>query len=159
MAGQDRSSNFPNSTGCAPLCRDSSTSDPSPSITSTRYRAIARSGETVSSTAYETHPGGKGLNQSLAAAKAGAAVAHVGCVGGDGDWLAQELANAGVDVSAIRRVAKMPSGHAMIQVTAAGENAIVIDRGANAVVGDAEVDAASALCETDDWIIFQNEIQ
>ena len=60
--------------------------------------AIAQPGETVASLDYQQHPGGKGLNQSLAAARAGLDVVHVGCVGSDGAWLAEVLASAGAAI-------------------------------------------------------------
>ena len=118
---------------------------------------ITAAGETVSSLDYAVYAGGKGLNQSLAAARAGARVAHVGCVGHDGRWLKQQLSEAGVDVDALRE-AERPSGHAVIQVNPSGENAIVITGGANRTLQDADVDAAFSLCDADDWLLLQNEI-
>ena len=85
--------------------------------------SIARSGETVPSFDYQIFPGGKGLNQSLAAVKAGASVFHVGRIGQDGQWLKEVLAKCGVDVSQVLDT-DGPSGHAVIQVNADGENAI-----------------------------------
>ena len=118
---------------------------------------ITAAGETVASLDYAIHPGGKGLNQSLAAAKAGAQVAHVGCVGAEGRWLKQTLSDAGVDVAAVRET-DTPSGHAVIQVNPSGENAIVISGGANRTLKDADIDTAFALCDADDWLLLQNEI-
>ena len=118
---------------------------------------ITAAGETVASLEYAVHAGGKGLNQSLAAARAGARVAHVGCVGPDGRWLKQQLVQAGVDVTALRE-ADSPSGHAVIQVNPSGENAIVITGGANRTLEDTDVDAAFSLCEPGDWLLLQNEI-
>ncbi|MYE12163.1 MAG: ribokinase [Gammaproteobacteria bacterium] len=118
---------------------------------------ITSAGETVASHSHAVFPGGKGLNQSLAAARAGAQVAHVGCIGTDGLWLREELANAGVDVSLVREVDK-PSGHAVIQVNPQGENAIVIAGGANRVLTAADREAAFGRCGPDDWLLLQNEI-
>ena len=118
---------------------------------------ITTSGETVSSLEYAIYAGGKGLNQSLAAAKAGARVVHVGCVGSDGRWLKQELSKSGVDVAAVRET-DTPSGHAVIQVNPSGENAIVISGGANRMLDDADIDTAFSLCAPDDWLLLQNEI-
>ena len=118
---------------------------------------ITAAGETVASLEYAVYAGGKGLNQSLAAARSGARVAHVGCVGPDGRWLKQQLSEAGVDVIALRE-AERPSGHAVIQVNPSGENAIVIEGGANRTLEDADVDAAFRLCDADDWLLLQNEI-
>ena len=118
---------------------------------------ITSAGETVASRSHAVFPGGKGLNQSLAAARAGAEVAHAGCIGSDGLWLRDELAGAGVDVSLVREV-DTPSGHAVIQVNPRGENAIVIAGGANRVLTAADRDAAFARCGPDDWLLLQNEI-
>ena len=118
---------------------------------------ITSAGETVASRSHAVFPGGKGLNQSLSAARAGAAVVHAGCVGGDGLWLLEELADAGVDVSLVREV-DTPSGHAVIQVNPRGENAIVIAGGANRVLTAADREAACARCGPDDWLLLQNEI-
>lgn len=119
--------------------------------------AIAGAGETVASRGHEVFPGGKGLNQSVAAARAGADVVHVGCVGEDGAWLRDVLADAGVDASGVR-VAEGASGHAVIQVNEAGENAIVIAGGANRALTDADVDRALDALEHGDWLLLQNEI-
>jgi len=118
---------------------------------------ITSAGETVASRSHAVFPGGKGLNQSLAAARAGAAVTHAGCIGSDGIWLREELANAGVDVSLVREV-DTPSGHAVIQVNPQGENAIVIAGGANRVLTAVDREAAFARCGRDDWLLLQNEI-
>ena len=118
---------------------------------------IASAGETVASRSHAVFPGGKGLNQSLAAARAGASVVHAGCIGADGGWLRDELARAGVDVSLLREV-DTPSGHAVIQVNPRGENAIVIAGGANRVLTTADREAAFALCGAGDWLLLQNEI-
>lgn len=118
---------------------------------------ITSAGETVASRSHAVFPGGKGLNQSLAAARAGASVVHVGCIGADGHWLREELANAGVDVGLVREV-DTPSGHAVIQVNARGENAIVIAGGANRILTEADREAAFARCGPRDWLLLQNEI-
>ena len=64
---------------------------------------IVEAGETETTSKLETFPGGKGLNQSIAAAKAGAQIYHAGCVGCDGGMLLDVLAGNGVDCSYIRR--------------------------------------------------------
>ncbi|CAN5844745.1 ribokinase [soil metagenome] len=94
-----------------------------------------RPGETVLGSAYAEHAGGKGLNQAIAAARAGAHTAFVGAVGDDavGDRLLDELAAAGVDLSSTRRFAA-PTGRALVFVDKAGENSIVVVPGANALL-------------------------
>lgn len=122
-----------------------------------RVPKLTGPGETVASVSYEVFPGGKGLNQSIAAARAGAEVIHAGCVGEDGVWLKDTLNAEGVDVTGVR-VAGTASGHAVIQVNDAGENAIVITGGANRVLEADQVDAVLAQVEPGDWLLLQNEI-
>lgn len=119
--------------------------------------SVAGVGETVASFSHVVFPGGKGLNQSLAAAYARAAVHHVGCIGDDGAMLIEVLDAANVNVTGVvRRGAD--SGHAVIQVNSAGENAIVIAGGANRRIEDADVERAFALLGAGDWLLIQNEI-
>lgn len=122
-----------------------------------RVHNIAAAGETVASLSYEVFPGGKGLNQSIAATRAGAEVIHVGCVGTDGGWLRDRLADEGADVNAVRTVDEA-SGHAVIQVNDEGTNAIVVTGGANRVLTDDDVRAAFDNMQADDWLLLQNEI-
>lgn len=122
-----------------------------------RVPAFTGPGETVSSSTHEVFPGGKGLNQSIAAARAGINVVHVGCVGEDGGWLKDTLAAEGVDVSGLRAI-EGSSGHAVIQVNEAGENAIVIYGGTNRALEEDDIQAAVARVETGDWLMLQNEI-
>lgn len=72
-------------------------------------------GETLSSTSRTVHCGGKGLNQSIAAARAGGTVSHAGKIGGDGTVLTDILRESGVDTDFVT-VGDGPSGHAVIQV-------------------------------------------
>ena len=122
-----------------------------------RVGNITGPGETVASVSHEVFPGGKGLNQSIAAARAGAAVEHFGCIGRDGLWLRDALAAEGVGVAGLR-VVDTPSGHAVIQVNDAGENAIVIAGGANRALVPDDVRAALDRTEPGDWLLLQNEI-
>ena len=91
---------------------------------------FVRPGETLNSSTYNEFAGGKGLNQSIALARAGAEVLHVGKIGRDGEFLKQLLLADGIDVSHIQTI-EGPSGHAIIQVTATGENSIILEGGAN----------------------------
>ncbi|MDA1075148.1 MAG: ribokinase [Proteobacteria bacterium] len=119
--------------------------------------ALVGPGETISSLSHTFSPGGKGLNQSLAAALNGVEVCHVGCVGDDGQVLLDVLSKASVDVTKVRTVSGS-SGHAVIQVDRSGVNAIVIDGGANRCLTEADVDEAFKLLERGDWLLLQNEI-
>jgi ribokinase len=123
-----------------------------------RVVRIARPGETVTALAEARFAGGKGLNQSLAAARAGCAVAHVGCVGDDGELLVDALAQAGVDTAGVRRVPGARSGHAVLQVESNGANAIVIVGGANRLLTAADIGRALAALGKGGWLLLQNEI-
>ncbi|MFG3601447.1 PfkB family carbohydrate kinase [Micromonospora chersina] len=96
---------------------------------------LPRPGETVLGDDFRMVPGGKGANQAVAAARAGADCAFVGAVGGDGfgGLLRDNLAAAGVDLRGLRTV-DGPSGVALIAVDHAAENCIVVAPGANAAL-------------------------
>ncbi len=120
--------------------------------------AIARVGETLRASGVSLFPGGKGLNQSLAARRAGAEVLHVGCVGSDGEPLRALLRAAGIDVTHLRLQADIPTAHAIIQLTSDGNNAIVIVGGSNLEIRADDIDVALASLGDGDWLLLQNEI-
>jgi len=93
-------------------------------------------GETVSGTTYAEHAGGKGLNQAVAAARAGARCAFVAALGDDeaGDRLAGVLTTDGIDTALVQRIADTPTGRALITVDAGAENTIVVVSGANGAI-------------------------
>ncbi|WP_165070044.1 ribokinase [Marisediminicola senii] len=109
-------------------------------------------GETVLATTSALYAGGKGLNQAVAAARAGAATAFVAALGrdGHGDALAAVIDSDGIDDRLVRRVDDA-TGQAFIVVSASGDNSIVVASGANATVGEltegdrAAIAAASVL--------------
>lgn len=123
-----------------------------------RVRDFVRPGETISAASFARFPGGKGLNQSIALARAGAQVLHAGAVGTDGGFLLELLRENGVDTSAVEVSDDIPSGHAVIQVADSGENAIVLYPGANHHITEALIDRALALTEPGDILLLQNEI-
>ena len=82
-------------------------------------------GETLPSISYSKFAGGKGLNQSIALAKAGIKVTHLGSVGEDGYFLRDLLDTHGVDAKELQ-ILSSASGHAIIQVDANGENCIIL---------------------------------
>jgi ribokinase len=97
-----------------------------------RVARLPAPGETVLALDRDRLPGGKGLNQAVAAARAGARTAFVAAVGRDdaADLLLATLHDAGVDSSAVRR-SDRPTGTALVTVQESGENSIVVDPGAN----------------------------
>lgn len=108
----------------------------------TRVERHPLPGETLIADGMDRYAGGKGANQAVAAAAAGADVVMVGAVGDDdaGQAYRRRLARLGVDPSAVATVTGTPTGHAMVTVAADGENAILVVPGANAHV-DADVAA------------------
>ena len=122
-----------------------------------RVAHIVAPGETLSCSHRQVLPGGKGLNQSVAASRAGASVIHAGCVGEDGDFLRDTLAENGVDISYLQTVSA-PTGRAVIQVNDQGQNAIVHFPGANRCVDAGYVRRVMAGFGPSDWILLQNEI-
>ncbi len=117
---------------------------------------IVRPGETLSATRLSLFSGGKGLNQSVAAARAGATVFHAAFIGSDGDLLRHTLEESGVDLAHLRET-DANCGHAIIQVDAKGQNCIVIYAGANAAMTREYVDEVLAQFEKDDIVLVQNE--
>lgn len=118
---------------------------------------FVRAGETLSSAAMQTFPGGKGLNQSIALARAGAQVIHGGAAGGDGAFLLGIMRESGVDVSRIKRT-DTPTGHAIIQVDKAGQNCILLFAGANHEIDREYIESFLSDAESGDILLLQNEI-
>ncbi|MET0350421.1 MAG: ribokinase [Rhizobacter sp.] len=112
-----------------------------------RCTSLPAPGETVHGRDFRTLPGGKGANQAIAAARLGAAVAFIGCVGDDdfGHTAQRVLAGEGIDTTHLHVVPGVASGVAMILVDDAGQNSIAIAAGANAALTEAHVDAAASL--------------
>ena len=121
-----------------------------------RVPRIARPGETIAATSLAIFAGGKGANQSVALARAGADATHVGRVGNDGQWLIEKLAAEGIDTRAIQR-STGPTGQAIIQVDDAGENAIMLWPAANHEITPDDVDRALDRAAAGSWLLVQNE--
>ena len=114
-------------------------------------------GETISSSGMETHFGGKGLNQSIALAKAGADVYHAGMVGEDGDDLIAVCNQYGVHTDYITKQTGR-SGHSIIQITPEGENCIILYSGSNGKNTEEKINEVLAGFEEGDLLLLQNEI-
>jgi ribokinase len=115
-----------------------------------------RRGETLIGNSFARHPGGKGANQAIAAARMEARTVMVGAVGPDpfGEFMRGALSQAGVDTGLVRLIPDAPTGTAVITV-AGGENSIVVVSGANASLA---VDSASLPIERGDAIVAQLEV-
>jgi ribokinase len=124
-----------------------------------RVERLPRPGETVLGGSFARFPGGKGANQAVASARAGARTAMVGCVGRDehGRALLAALARERVDTRAVACV-REPSGVAVIAVARSGENSIVVAPGANARTTPARVAAARRRLERASVVVAQLEV-
>ena len=114
-------------------------------------------GETLSASKREVFPGGKGLNQSVAAARAGAEVYHAGVIGNDGAMLREVLESSGADTRYLES-ADQPNGHAVIQVASNAQNSIFLYEGTNGMVTEAMIDRVLAFFGEGDILLLQNEI-
>lgn len=132
-------------------------------------------GETEKSLGFQVFPGGKGLNQSVALARAGADVYHAGKIGADGRWLVDLMCRSGVKAEASGDAAISPektadgaavlvretdcgTGKAIIQVNSEGQNAIILYEGANKTIDRAFIDEVLGYFEAGDILVLQNEI-
>ncbi len=118
---------------------------------------FAARGETLAATGQSVYPGGKGLNQSVALARAGAQVWHAGCIGKGGQPLAALLRENGVDTGELRPIAGL-QGNAIIQVTPDGENCILLYGGSNRAVTPEQAEETLSHFGAGDYLVLQNEI-
>ena len=118
---------------------------------------FVRPGETLSTGSRMVKPGGKGLNQSIALARAGVSVYHAGCLGAGGETLRGLLEENGVDTRLLQPVEEM-QGHTVIQVDPDGENCILLYGGSNRCVTEEQIDRTLACFGQGDWLVLQNEI-
>lgn len=124
-----------------------------------RCARLPAPGQTVQGGDFRTVPGGKGANQAVAAARLGAPVALIGCVGTDG-FATQAIAALraeGIDLSHLHRAAQHATGVAMVLVEDSGENSIVLAAGANHALDVAHIDAAAAVIEGAAVLVCQLE--
>lgn len=114
-------------------------------------------GETMAAASVDVVPGGKGLNQSIALARAGANVHHAGTVGSGSGMLTDLLTENGVDLRWLRQSEGI-QGNAIIQVVPSGENAILLCGGSNREITSAQVGETLSQFGEGDWLILQNEV-
>ena len=122
------------------------------------YRVLdfVQPGETLASHDYKKFVGGKGLNQSIALARAGADVFHVGFIGKEGALLKKTLKENNINVANVIET-DAPSGHAIIQVNARGENCIILHGGANQCTDLDFLNSAMESSSQAGWLLLQNE--
>ncbi len=121
---------------------------------------FARPGETLSGRDYHIAYGGKGANQAVAAARSGAKVNFIGCIGSDelGRAMKNAFAQDGINTHPILEIADTMTGIAMIQVADSGENSIVIAAGANARLDETTVNTFAQEIISADYLLMQLEI-
>ena len=122
-----------------------------------RVDHVVRLGETEKSEEVSVNCGGKGLNQSVALARAGMTVSHAGLVGKDGQGLLDKCAENGIGTQYLRMI-EGRCGHTIIQVDGEGNNSILLYGGANQCMTRAFIDEVLEGFEKDDVILLQNEI-
>ena len=122
-----------------------------------QVESILIPGETQASKGRQIFCGGKGLNQSIALARAGVPVYHAGMIGDEGGILLDACRENGVNTDFIRKI-DGPSGHTIIQVDRNGQNCILLYGGANRSMTREFVDQVLDSFEEGDMILLQNEI-
>ena len=118
---------------------------------------FVKPGETAFARKVERFPGGKGLNQSIAAARAGAQIWHAGKIGQDGGFLRDLLVENGVHVEFVRQTQGF-NGRAVIQVDEKGENCILLYQGANYEMTQGFISETLAHFGSGDLLMLQNEV-
>lgn len=118
---------------------------------------FVKPGETISSKGLSVFCGGKGLNQSIAIAKAGCDVFHAGKIGIDGEILKAELEKAKVNTTYLLQ-GEGRSGHAIIQVSNKGQNSILLFGGENETITNKEIDRVLEGFSKGDLLLIQCEI-
>ena len=113
-------------------------------------------GETIASSHYQCLLGGKGANQSIALARAGSEVLHVGKINEADVAFKQTMIRDGIDCKHIT-CTETASGHAIIQVTPSADNAIVLFGGANHEITHKDIMYALDTVKPADWVLTQNE--
>ena len=124
-----------------------------------RTSRLPKPGETVMGSNFFEACGGKGVNQAIAAARAGAKTAFIGALGRDhaGEILLAALVNDGVDVSAVQRVS-VHTGRALIGVSDIGENSIVVVPGANHKITVTDIEKNKTLISAAKVLLCQLEV-
>ena len=119
---------------------------------------FVKKGEPLASERLQVFGGGKGLNQSVALAKAGTEVYHAGSIGQDGRFLLDMLKDAGANTDFVKILDTVRTGNAIIQNDKSGDNCIILYGGANQAITREQVDEVMSHFESGDYLVLQNEI-
>lgn len=121
-----------------------------------RLPHLPKPGETLAAAGYQRGLGGKGVNQSIAALRAGSTVVHIGAIGIDDPWIEGQITRHGLTLDAIARVPQ-GTGHAIVAVDDAAENQIIIHSAANQAQSPALLAQVLAAARPGDILLLQNE--
>ena len=119
---------------------------------------FVKKGETLSAKELNVYTGGKGLNQSIALARAGVETYEAGAIGTDGMFLLEQLKEAGVKTDLVKILDDVRTGNAIIQNDDEGDNCIVLFGGANQAITKEQVDEVFKDFTNEDYLLIQNEI-
>ncbi len=122
-----------------------------------RVKEFVQPGETLAVLSQEVLAGGKGLNQSVALARAGAEVYHAGLYGKGGELLKQTLTDSGVHTEYLLSSEEL-QGNAVIQVNDKGENCILLYGGSNQCITEQQIEETLSHFSAGDYLVLQNEI-
>lgn len=119
---------------------------------------FVKKGETLSAKELNVYTGGKGLNQSIALARAGVETYQAGAIGTDGMFLLEQLKEVGVKTDLVKILDDVRTGNAIIQNDDEGDNCIVLFGGANQAITKEQVDEVFKDFTNEDYLLIQNEI-
>ena len=119
---------------------------------------FVKKGETLSAKELNVYTGGKGLNQSIALARAGVETYQAGAIGTDGMFLLEQLKEAGVKTDLVKILDDVRTGNAIIQNDDEGDNCIVLFGGANQAITKEQVYEVFKDFTNEDYLLIQNEI-
>lgn len=119
---------------------------------------FVKKGETLSAKELNVYTGGKGLNQSIALARAGVETYQAGAIGTDGMFLLEQLKEAGVKTDLVKILDDVRTGNAIIQNDDEDDNCIVLFGGANQAITKEQVDEVFKDFTNEDYLLIQNEI-
>lgn len=119
---------------------------------------FVKKGETLSAKELNVYTGGKGINQSIALARAGVETYQAGAIGTDGMFLLEQLKEAGVKTDLVKILDDVRTGNAIIQNDDEGDNCIVLFGGANQAITKEQVDEVFKDFTNEDYLLIQNEI-
>lgn len=123
-----------------------------------RVPHFVRKGETLAARSLQVFSGGKGMNQAVALARAGAPTQMAGAIGQDGLFLLEQLRQAGAGTEYVQVLENERTGNAFIQNDDEGDNCILLYGGANQAVSKEQIDRVLENFQAGDYLVLQNEI-